>query len=51
MEFLLRWWDEFDDVVAASRHMANTALDELNVAAGQLAVVASALIAWIQRGS
>ncbi len=29
MEFMLRWWDEFDDTVDASRHLLADALAEL----------------------
>jgi hypothetical protein len=51
MECLLRLWDEFDDVVAASRHVASMALDEITVAAGPVAVLATALVLWVQRSS
>lgn len=30
MERLLLWWDEFDDLTAAARHLARSALAEIS---------------------
>jgi len=42
MEFLLRWWDEFDDTVDASRELVRQALSEIGSA---MAPHASAVLA------
>lgn len=49
MECLLRLWDEFDDVVAASRMLVSRTFDELADARAGLAPLVAALLPWLQR--
>ena len=49
MEFLLRWWDEFDDTVAASRELIGQALSEIGSAAAPHASAILALMLAVVR--
>ena len=49
MEFLLRWWDEFDDTVAAWRELIAQALGEIGSAAAPNASAVLALILAVVR--
>lgn len=49
MECLLRLWDEFDDVVAASRMLVSRTFDELAEAGTSAATLLAAVLPWLQR--
>jgi hypothetical protein len=47
MERLLLLWDDLDDLTAAFRHVATSALDEAVAAAAPIATVTTSLIAFL----
>jgi len=51
MERLLLLWDDLDDVTAAFRHIARSAIDEAIAAAPPIATLAAALIAFFVGGA
>jgi len=51
MERLLLLWDDLDDVTAAFRHIARSAIDEAIAAVPSIATLAAALVAFFVGGA
>jgi hypothetical protein len=51
MEFLLRWWDEFDDAIDTSRQLMGYAVDELSALAAPLATACLSLLLALLRAA
>ena len=47
MEFLLLWWDDFDDFAHACRHLATAAISEVADVASSRATGLTVMAAWL----